>query len=105
MFSFLQRRTLRRMDGTWQEQAARRRDERATKMPDAPVKARGKKDRKRWCGGHEGREHQAECRLYKDGRKTYLKGWRELVCRTCGKQLDWWAPSFGPKIKPSWVTL
>ena len=90
------------------QQAALRRDARSMKAPDAPLKARGKKDRVRWCGGHVGREHTLECRLYKDGKAAvYLKDWRELVCTTCGKQLDWYAPPFNgaAAAPPAWVTL
>ena len=91
----------------WQESAIKRKDFRATKAPEPepPKPTRGKKDRKRWCGGHEGREHKLECRIYKGWLGT--KGWRERICTTCGKQADWWSgPSgFGRKKKPSWVTL
>ncbi len=34
----------------------KRRDEQRANAPDTP-RHRGRKDRKRWCGGHEGREH------------------------------------------------
>jgi hypothetical protein len=95
---------------TWRQQSALRRDDRATKTPDGPLKGRGKKDRKPWCGGHVGREHTPQCRRYKEGRVTYLTDWRELVCTTCGRQMDVYGPSFHrivgkPLKKPEWVTL
>lgn len=94
----------------WQVRANQRRDFRAVKAPEVepPKPVRGKKDRKRWCGGHEGREHKLECRPYK-GWLGAEKGWREHVCTVCGKQVDWYSPwsQWGPDSKnkkPAWVT-
>lgn len=69
-----------------------------------------KKDTKRWCGGHVGREHTPKCMTYFESKgetRPYMKfskRWRLLVCTTCGKELDHWYPIGKHKEKPSWVT-
>jgi hypothetical protein len=54
-------------------------------FPEEPKKRPpAKKDTKRWCGGHVGREHD-----------THWIQWMEhststrLICKRCGKTLDW----------------
>lgn len=46
------------------EAEIRRRQEVQAEAPDRVVPQRGHKDRKRWCGGKVGREHQPEIVLY-----------------------------------------
>lgn len=97
---------------SWKKQHADRRDERATKAPDAPTKKNAKKDTKRWCRGKEGVEHKARCRNYDDVKgplrvsTTIVShhGWKLLVCDVCGKELDFYYP-FGraKKNPPDWV--
>jgi hypothetical protein len=100
----------------WKSGAAKRRDTRATKTPDAIVNVKGKtKKTKRWCKGKVGVEHKPECMLYKSvmthDEVNIFKDWRQLVCSLCGKRLDWWAPlpkewrMESKKPKPAWVTM
>ena len=89
----------------WKEGAAKRRDVRNTKGPDATPTMPAKKDKKRWCGGHVGREHQPVCMPVLKYRFT--EGWRELVCTVCGKVLDhYYSFAWSKKHKPPppWVT-
>lgn len=83
--------------------------------PDAPRPTRAKKDRKRWCGGHEGREHTPKCMDYvvSKGQAELQKkhpgifgDWKVLVCTTCGKELDSYMPWDSvayPRPKPAWL--
>jgi len=89
----------------------RRREARQEKPTDAPRAVRGKKDRKRWCGGHVGREHKPVCMNYGElkprmvGDKVLLAEWRVLACTVCGKELDlWWPSALNKRDKPAWVT-
>jgi hypothetical protein len=69
--------------------------------PEAPRGARSKKDRKRWCGGHVGREHKPECivkRQWNDRVRWYV-----LACTTCGKELAHHFPFIDSGEKPAWV--
>lgn len=91
--------------GDYKASGIRRRDTRNTKLPDIRPPSGSKKDTKRWCRGVVGREHEPECRLSK---YSFAQEWRDLVCKKCGKELDWWWPSrFWPraKPKPDWVTF
>lgn len=86
-------------------------------MSDEISKHRSSKNTRRWCGGKKGREHTPECRDYgeaknmaKDflGRQVDLyRGWKILICTTCGKELDTWFPAtrawHASKPKPDWV--
>jgi hypothetical protein len=86
--------------------------------PEAPRAVRGKKDRKRWCGGHVGRGHKPVCMDYATtkfaggrlGGPTYYQGWKILVCTECGKELDHYYPWHVSQTersrypKPAWVT-
>lgn len=93
----------------------RRRAARQDKPDDAPRRARGKKDRKRWCGGHVGREHQPKCFDYRElkhrngfyAEGSAFSGWKILACTACGKELDHWFPWDDTRLaspKPAWVT-
>ena len=77
---------------------------------------RAKKDRRRWCRGKVGVEHLPECRDYRDVKRAgfpypLFEGWKVLVCKTCGKELAWWAPPIGggllggrqKRTPPDWV--
>lgn len=68
-----------------------------------------RKNTKRWCRGKEGIEHVPKCMPYGDGAALFLKEWRALVCVTCGKQMDYYAPPLDPirypRVKPKWVTF
>lgn len=87
-----------------------RREVRQDRPSDTHKPMAGKKDRKRWCGGHVGREHQTVCRNYRDIKNTagtrpnmptLYSGWRVLVCLVCGKELETY---YGSVTKPSWIT-
>lgn len=82
--------------------------------PEAPRAVRGKKDRKRWCGGHIGREHKPVCMDYVAAKhatarwfvgSTLYQGWKILACTECGKELDHYYPwRFSKNPPPAWVT-
>lgn len=95
----------------WKESAAKRRDARQVRGPDDARPQAAKKDKKRWCGGHVGREHEPVCMPL--GKGDYCKDWRVLACKNCGKRLAAYMP-FGASVtlparyrerpKPAWVT-
>ena len=63
-----------------------------------------KKDKKRWCGGHEGREHKLICKSFKEIKKWGYDKYRILICETCGKEIAiYWG--FSKEPKPDWVTF
>ena len=82
--------------------------------PEAPRAVRGKKDRKRWCGGHVGREHKPVCLDYVTAKQVdrqrqrigcaFYQGWKLLVCTKCGKELARYCP-WRPEREtpPAWV--
>lgn len=60
---------------------------------------RGKKNRKRWCAGHVGREHKTAAVDYATVKRHdkprvdgMYKKWKLLVCTECGKELDRYFP-------------
>ena len=72
---------------------------------------RASKDRRKWCGGKPGREHAPKCVDYQETKRwrgggDWLKGWKILMCTTCGKELDTYFPTRWGKSKPvpAWVT-
>lgn len=80
---------------------------------------KGGKDKKRWCGGKVGREHQKKCVDYgttkrpcgsgmttRPGYEPYA-GCKILICTECGKELATYYASLGRvfrREKPAWVT-
>ena len=62
-----------------------------TRDPDEVRVPPGRKDRKRWCGGHVGREHAPAWKVC----NYSFAGWSEYVCAICGKKLDHCFPWFG----------
>lgn len=92
-------------ESTWKAGAAGRRDARHTKGDDTARKPAARKDTKRWCAGHRGREHQLVCE------KSEWPPWespddnraRHLRCTACGKLLESWYPQWS-KERPTWVT-
>ena len=96
----------------WKQDSARRRDVRNAKDPNELKKTPAKKNRKRWCGGHVGREHQPKCMMGADFksipkdrifRRMYLRT-RYLICTVCGKQLATYY-GWGKWDPPDWVTI
>lgn len=100
----------------WKKSAAARRDERHAKDESpAPNALAGrapatKKDTKRWCGGHVGREHQPVCTP--EPSQPPGHAWRILQCCACGRKLDHYYPmtfrredgTVLPETpKPAWV--
>lgn len=61
------------------------RQEAKASLPEA-AHHRSKKDRRRWCGGHVGREHVLEVRFRKDVIVSYRRARGELGCR--------WSPMY-----------
>jgi len=88
----------------WKERARDRKEARQSKGPDESPPIPAKKDKKRWCGGHVGREHEKVCMPY-DNTQGIFKNWRVLACKNCGKRFEFYYP-FGhwKKSKPTWVT-
>jgi hypothetical protein len=91
----------------YKESSIRRRDERRTLIPE-PIRppSGSSKNTKRWCRGKVGREHKPVCRNYADDAGTIFKGWKILVCESCGKHLEYYFPgSWGKRnpVKPAWV--
>jgi len=101
---------------SYKEEKAAKKALRQAPGPDAHQAIPAKKDKKRWCGGHEGREHTPVCMkdLAWDGWAARFKKpntHRLLSCTTCGKVLEryygtgsLWA-GHTPKPKPDWVTF
>lgn len=103
------------MTGEWDKKSADRRDTRNDKStPEVGKSKPGKKNTKKWCRGKEGVEHKLKCVDYNSVKSTYVglntglaKGWKLLICETCGKELERYFPmSFlgrKPKTPPEWV--
>jgi hypothetical protein len=92
----------------WKENSNKRKDERNTKNPEVPQKAKAsKKDTKKWCAGKMGREHTLEVKSFKDskGWRTHFSNWWLLYCSKCGKEVDTYTPSWlTNKGAPKWLT-
>ena len=107
---------------TWRKGAADRRDERNVKDAelDKPMRPAHHKDKKKWCGGKVGREHDTACMLWNELHKNHIQNLeglskglgkfyrtcRILVCRRCGKELAWYYGGkglFADQKKPDWV--
>lgn len=97
---------------SWKETAAERRDTRNAK--DEPVSReeaktvsgkRNRKDRKRWCKGKEGVEHEFECSRYTSESSAAFNAWRVLACRKCGKRKNEIYIPNPKRQKPDWVTF
>ena len=77
---------------------------------DEPTLRRQRKNRKRWCRGKLGVEHQPVCMTYREAKGAPLfpsqEADRFLVCRVCGKELQHWWTMFksSRQNKPDWVT-
>ena len=76
---------------------------------DEPRPRRQRADRRRWCRGKVGVEHELVCMTYEQAKgapgRTRKENERFLVCRRCGKELEHYWGYGGPKKKPDWVTL
>jgi hypothetical protein len=88
--------------GDWQERANKRRDERHTKIDDAPAtrSKKSKKNTKLWCKGVVGREHETSC-----FKKPQCIGYYVLKCNNCGKELDYYFTDspFDKRPRPDWL--
>lgn len=70
---------------------------RSEPLPEFPERKRewpGKKDTKRWCKGHIGREHhprwtKREYEMNSGGKRKIIWMWNEKVCQVCHKILDY----------------
>jgi hypothetical protein len=69
---------------------------------DEIPKHRSKKDKRKWCGGKVGREHDP---VWEHSRKHIQSPnleWYEYYCQRCQKSLDtWWLFSGDPSVWPS----
>jgi hypothetical protein len=77
----------------------KRRDARSVKTPGDDIPRHISHKNKKWCRGRKGVEHKKVC---VDNDK--LKSMKMLVCKSCGKHLDFWVSGalfHGPK--PDWV--
>ena len=98
------------------QNAAKRRDIRNEKAPDAAPKTRSRgKNTKKWCRGKVGVEHKPKCVDYIDTKQLQARGarlmlglrngWKLLICTECGKELAYympWNPDV-PNPPPPWV--
>lgn len=76
-------------DHPYKKSNADRRDIRASKdSPETPRANRSKKDRKRWCGGHEGREHIPAVKERGDHNVPFISDGYVRFCSVCGKDLE-----------------
>jgi len=64
-----------------------------------PKRQKAKKDTKRWCGGHVGREHIPwwdnhywEWSGYREPREVHIS--QTKICMTCKKHLGWRSTTF-----------
>jgi hypothetical protein len=104
---------IREMTTDRKEKENKYKDERNTKTPDAATKPlpSKKKDKRKWCRGKVGIEHELKCVKYDDYKGMKLpssNNWRLLVCVNCGKELDYYYPiTFGSinlhEKVPNWV--
>jgi hypothetical protein len=99
---------------SWKARANKRRDARATKTPDTAAPHRSSKNTKKWCKGKVGVEHKPKCVDYADAKIAakdingrpigFYKGWKLLICTTCGKELEHYYPfRQSEKKPPEWV--
>jgi hypothetical protein len=95
----------------WKKEAAKRRDERASKNDPCNKVAKGKKkDTKKWCRGKVGIEHQPVCYTYAEYKNDpdqykIFKDWRVLACKICNKELKvYYAFGKEKNSPPNWVT-
>lgn len=98
--------------------AAEHRDARNAKPIEEPSPKGGKrKDKRRWCRGKVGVEHEPKCLTMAEAKRGSFydrmedDGSRLLVCTRCGKELAWhivFPPRWGlqrlAKPAPAWVT-
>ncbi len=99
----------------YKESSRKRRDERQTKVPNIRPPSGSSKNTRKWCRGKVGVPHKPKCVRYDEyenqhGESRWTKGWKVLVCESCGKELDhWWPYPKGLNLltiraKPDWVT-
>lgn len=73
---------------------------------DEPRPSHQRSDRRRWCRGKVGVEHELVCMTYQEAKgalgRFRLASERFLVCKVCGKELENYRGY--EKIKPAWVT-
>lgn len=83
-------------------------ERRETQDDDRPV-SRRRKDRKRWCRGKVGVDHQPVCMTHREAKGEPLTPAQEnerfLVCKRCGREMECYFPGWlYPSPKPDWVT-
>ena len=117
-------------DSPWKESARKHKKFVQGGLETKPV-GNKRKNRKKWCKGKVGVEHQPVCMDFHKVKNDYTQHqpfkdkcystsdhWRVLVCAVCGKELDWYYPmEFNvqardgtticekPDPPPPWVTF
>ena len=105
---------IRKDQTTYRASGILRRDARHQKPDDHHRPVAGRKNTKRWCRGHVGREHQPKCVSYREVKRSmvgfssdFAKRWKLLICTVCGKELDYyypWRENIEKYPPPPWVT-
>lgn len=93
---------LKEDSSSWRAGGIVRRDSRNTKADPETAKHHSTKNRKRWCRGKEGVEHE---KLWVLGSYMTLRLW-ENRCKNCGKKFETWynsSSSFFKRPKPEGI--
>ena len=72
---------------------------------DEIPKHRSRKNRRDWCGGKKGVQHEGQpfLKYLSYTRNPKTPSGVELCCKTCAKQLEYWSPWWSDGARPSWV--
>lgn len=73
----------------WRERSIKRRDERHTKIEDAPVRRKTRRNKKRWCRGKIGVDHDPVW-VAAPGKFHFFHDTRIYKCSKCGKEFEMW---------------
>jgi hypothetical protein len=85
------------MPDNWKKKATDRRDERNIKSPDAEKYPKPSKNKRKWCRGKTGVEHQPKCVDFPG-----ITNGKLLTCEKCNKRLDMYMP-WGGITPPEWA--
>jgi len=72
------------------KRAARIRDARNNRE-EVRAPSGSRKNTRKWCRGVVGRQHEPEIRDYAEYKKVsprIFSGWRVVICKNCGKELE-----------------
>lgn len=97
---------IKKDDGSWHASGIKVRDARHDRSSPESAKPRGKKDCKTWCRGKVGRAHEGEwmalSEVHNHGYRTrsaFVDHSRVLVCKRCGRHLDYCWSWFAGRCK------